>query len=226
MAVVGLVRSSSLVESGGSLVAAVFNARKKALVGGGISGGMDRRRVLALIAATTGAGCQEQLFGGTPELPRGSISLVELDGPSPSGYEGRVNIRRSRFDSDGPALLELRLRNTGEESLPFDRFNDYPLGLVFPDDYDGTNLALLGTERVDGLCWRTATKPLLTDTISDDTLHPGEEIGSLRELHSYILQSSAPESNSDTCLPPGEYTFSRFRPDWSFTLELSHEEVR
>lgn len=182
--------------------------------------------MLALIAATTGAGCQGQLFGGTPEPPRGSVSLVELDGPSPSGYEGRVEIHRSRFDSDGPALIELRLRNTGEESLPFDRFNDYPLGLVFPDDYDGTNLALLGTERVDGLCWRTATKPLLTDTISDDMLHPGEEIGSLRELHSYLLRSGPSDSNLDTCLPPGGYTFSRFRPDCSFTLELSHEEVR
>lgn len=182
--------------------------------------------MLALIAATAGAGCQGRILGGPPEPTRGSVSLVGTTGPVPSDYEGTVEIRRPRFDSDGPALLELRLRNTGAEPLPFDRFNDYPLGMVFPDDYDGTNLALVGTERVDGLCRRVATKPLLTDVIHDEMLHAGEELVSVRGLHSYLIPSETSGSKSETCLPPGEYTFSRARPEWSFTLELSHEANR
>lgn len=110
---------------------------------------MDRRRMLALIDATPLVGCQEPLVGSTPEPPQGSVSLVKTEGPVPPGFEGDVGIRRARFDSDRPALIELRLWNTSGEPRSFEEFNDYPIGLVYSRS-DEMDVILVGPGLTDG----------------------------------------------------------------------------
>jgi hypothetical protein len=187
-----------------------------------VSSPMDRRQVLALVAATTSVGCQGPIFGRKPEPPQGSVSVVKTEGPTPSVFEGTVHVRRSRFDSEGPALIEFRLQNRSAEPQPFKRFNDYPIGLVYPDD-DDLDVILISPEGMDGPCWQVERYLLLADVGSDTRLQPGEELSSLRAVYGYIPKHKQPESGSEPCLSSGVYTFSRANPEWSVTLKLRHD---
>jgi hypothetical protein len=187
---------------------------------------MNRRSVLAALGGSISiGGCQSINQGGVtpvsspPTLPTRYASVTDIRTPSADqGFRSKIAIENRVINDRNTARLKLSLTNISDRGASIKSHNlGYTLGLRKSNSNESPVVILRKSKADPDIvrdgCWGLLeTSP--PDAVRDRRLESGETIESVRYLY------SAPW-NESRCLQPGDYSFQRGRPAWSFIIKIS-----